>query len=324
MRRPLLLLLKAAISILLLYMSLRSVDLAALAERLSRLDIGWIAIALALLNAQVVLLAIRWRSIVTECGPRLAFAAALRITFIAAFFSQVLPSTIGGDAARIWLLARRGGGWASATYSVLLDRIAGICALALIVIACLPWTLNLVHNSIARSFLLLIGGGAVAGACVFMAIGVLRWRLFDQWALTRHLVKVSRVGWRLCASRRSIISIGAISLSVHLLTIVVAWCFVQAVSASASFALLLFLVPPVILIATVPVSIAGWGVREGGMIIAFAYAGLAQSDGLIVSVLLGLTAFAIGTIGGIAWIMGDARLPAAPPNSGASSFADRA
>ena len=63
MRRPLLLLLKAAISILLLYVSLRSVNVAALAERLSRVNAGWIVAALLLQAVQVALQALRWRTI---------------------------------------------------------------------------------------------------------------------------------------------------------------------------------------------------------------------------------------------------------------------
>ena len=104
-----------------------------------------------------------------------------------------------------------------------------------------------------------------------------------------------------------------------MLTIASIWCLAQSVSASASFALLLFMIPPVILISTIPVSIAGWGVREGSMIVAFTYAGLAAGDGLIVSVLFGLTAFAIGTIGGILWITGDMRMPSKRP----AAFLDR-
>ena len=37
-----------------------------------------------------------------------------------------------------------------------------------------------------------------------------------------------------------------------------------------------------------PISIAGWGVRESSMVVAFGYAGLAQSDGLTLSILFGL------------------------------------
>jgi hypothetical protein len=56
------------------------------------------------------------------------------------------------------------------------------------------------------------------------------------------------------------------------------------------------------LIATLPVSIAGWGVRESTMVLAFSYAGLAESDGLIVSILLGVLNLAVGAIGGIVWV----------------------
>lgn len=319
MRRLLLLLLKAAISILLLYVSLRSVNLAALGERLSRLNTAWIAAALLLQAAQVALQAMRWRTITLECGARLAPRAAVRINFIAAFFNQVLPSTIGGDAARMILLARAGNGWASAAYSVLIDRVAGILALAVIVIACLPWTLTLVQDPVAQAILLLIGAGAVAGAVVFILIGVLRLPLLERWAPTRHLVQVSRTARRIAQSWQAAGTVAASSFAIHLLTITSIWCIAQSVEASASFALLLFMIPPVILIATVPVSIAGWGVREGSMIVAFAYAGLAAGDGLIVSVLFGLTAFAIGTIGGVVWITSGIRIGARRP----AAFLDR-
>jgi hypothetical protein len=39
------------------------------------------------------------------------------------------------------------------------------------------------------------------------------------------------------------------------------------------------------------------------MIIAFAYAGLSQSDGLSVSILLGALSFVVGVVGGIFWIV---------------------
>lgn len=311
MRRLIMLLSKAAISGLLLYLSLRAVNLAVLGERLSRLHAGWLVAAVGILAAQVFLLAARWRLIAVACGIVLPFANALRISFIATFFNQVLPSTVGGDAARIWMLARDGGGWAASAYSVLLDRVAGIIALTLIVFLCLPWTLTLVHDPVARLVLVLIGVSAIAGSIVFLAIGHIRWKPLMHWAPTRHLVEVSRTAWRICGSRRALGIISASSFVVHLMTILAAWCMVQSVSATTSFALLLFLVPPVILIATVPISIAGWGVREGSMIVAFAYAGLPQSDGLVVSVLIGLTFFAIGAIGGIVWIASNGRRSAA-------------
>jgi uncharacterized membrane protein YbhN (UPF0104 family) len=87
MRRALVTLAKATISILLLYFSLHSVDVGALGARLSRLESGWIVLALFLLAFQVVLLAVRWRNISAACSANLPF---------------ILLHSGSGDRARSW------------------------------------------------------------------------------------------------------------------------------------------------------------------------------------------------------------------------------
>jgi uncharacterized membrane protein YbhN (UPF0104 family) len=313
MRRLSLLLFKAAVSALLLYLSLRSVDLAVVGASLRRFHPGWIALSLLALTLQVALMAVRWSEIAAVCGAPLALPQATQISFIASFFNQVLPSSVGGDAARIWLLARSGK-WANATYSVLIDRIVGVLVLALIVIACLPWSLELIQNPLARAVLLLIGAGSVGGAAVFLAIGIWHWPILDRFMPTRHLVAAARNAWRLCRSSQPLATVTACSVAIHLLTVTSAWCCMKAVAAPVGFAPVLFLLPPVLLITTVPISIAGWGVRETSMVAAFSYAGLAQSDGLTLSILFGAVSFALGIIGGAVWIASGLKVQSfAPP-----------
>lgn len=301
MRRLLSILFKAAISALLLYLSLRRVDLDSVGQRLGRLDWGWIVLILSVLCIQLLLNAFRWWEIVTICNYRLSYAQALRFIFIGQFFSQVLPSSVGGDAVRIWLLARDGAGWPTAIYSVLIDRVVGVSALATMVVACLGWTFNLIHQPTARVALALIGFGTLTATLVFLALGLQYLRIMERWWVTRHLATASRLAWRLCRSTAGI-HVAAISLAIHLLTVTVAWAAAMAAHASIDFTQTLFLVLPVILVATIPISIAGWGVRESAMILAFSYAGLAETDGLIVSILYGLATLTIGAIGGIVWI----------------------
>jgi uncharacterized membrane protein YbhN (UPF0104 family) len=209
---------------------------------------------------------------------------------------------VGGDSMRIWLFARKGAGWASAIYSVLIDRIAGLFVLALIVIACLPFTFSLIHDPIARAVLLVIGVGVITGTLVFVLIGRHFRQLFDRWRLTRHLAAVSRISAALCSSHRDAAIVFACSVAIHLITAAAAWCCAKAIASPVSFAQILFLLPPVLLIATLPLSIAGWGVRETSFMFAFAYAGLAQSDGLAISILFGAASFIVGVAGGIVWI----------------------
>jgi uncharacterized membrane protein YbhN (UPF0104 family) len=301
MRRLMSFLVKAAISALLLYLSLRRVNLASIGQRLGGLDLHWMTLILFILCAQMALLALRWREIVLACGAKLPLATALSYTFSGQFFSQVLPSTVGGDAIRIWLLARGGAGWSTASYSVLIDRVVGVTILAVLVVVCLPWTFNLIHDPIARAALVLIGFGALVGTFVFLAFGVTRLWVIERWWLTRHLAAASRVAWRLCRSVTGA-RVAAFSFAIHLMTVMVAWGAAMAIHAPVDFVHALFLVLPVVLIATIPVSIAGWGVRESAMVLAFSYAGLAESDGLIVSILFGIVNLAVGAIGGIIWV----------------------
>ena len=51
-----------------------------------------------------------------------------------------------------------------------------------------------------------------------------------------------------------------------------------------------------------PISIAGWGVRETTMGLAFGYAGLLAAEGVQVSLLFGAVYFAVGAFGGVIWI----------------------
>ena len=66
----------------------------------------------------------------------------------------------------------------------------------------------------------------------------------------------------------------------------------------------LVLIPPVLLITTIPISIAGWGVRESAMVVAFVLIGVAEGDAFVLSILLGRVNIVLSIPGGILWITG--------------------
>jgi uncharacterized membrane protein YbhN (UPF0104 family) len=77
---------------------------------------------------------------------------------------------------------------------------------------------------------------------------------------------------------------------------------VQSIAAPVQFGQIFQLVPPVMLITMLPISIAGWGVREATMGLAFGYAGLMANEGVNVSLLFGAVSFIVGAFGGLVWI----------------------
>jgi uncharacterized membrane protein YbhN (UPF0104 family) len=189
-----------------------------------------------------------------------------------------------------------------------MDRFVGVLALALLVVACLPWSLELVQNPVGRSALLLIGFGSLAAAFAFIMLAYVPLRWSQRWWPARHLVQLAAKLRELLLSKAASSEVMVLSLLSQGLTAAIAWCDAHAVGAPFSFFNALLLMPPIMLISTAPISIAGWGVRETALVLAFAYAGLSQSDALVVSILFGATMFAFGIIGGIIWLASGMKL----------------
>lgn len=302
MRRILLSTIKILISAALLYLALRKVNLSELASRINLASLGWIGLAIAVTFLQIFVGVLRWREISAECGAPLGTAQAMRYNVIGTFFNQTLPSSIGGDAVRLWLVARGGAGWRAATYSIFVDRAVGLIALAIIIVASLPWSYSLISDPQGRSALLFVDLAALAGGAGFLVLGRLPWPWLKRWWGTHHLHACSVIANRVIFSRTHEPAIAVLSAVVHVLAVVIVWCLVQSIAAPVLFGQLFQLVPPVMLITMLPISIAGWGVREATMGLAFGYAGLMTNEGVNISLLFGAVNFMVGAFGGLVWI----------------------
>jgi len=302
MRQILLSTAKIVVSAALLYFALRKVNPSELLSRLTVTSLFWIGMAIAVTFLQIFVISVRWREISAECAAPLELGRATRYNVIGTFFNQTLPSAIGGDAVRLWLVARAGAGWRAATYSVFVDRAIGLIALAIVIVAGLPWSYQLITDIQGRSALLLIDFAALAGGLGFMIFGALNWPWLKSWWATQHIHACAVITNRVLLSRSKGPLIATLSLLVHVLTVVLAWCVVRSIDAPVSFGQVFLLIPPVMLITMLPISIAGWGLREASMGLAFGFAGLAANEGINVSLLYGMVSFIVGAFGGLVWI----------------------
>ena len=302
MRPILFVILKVAVSAGLLYLALSGVNFPAIQARLGQINLFWIALAIAATLVQIGVAALRWREIANACDAHLSIGTALRFNLVGAFFNQTLPSTIGGDGARLWLLQRHGAGWQASTYSVLVDRAVGLIVLAVIVVVSLPWSLGLIDNQHGRAALALLDLAALAGCIAFLLFGMLSWQWIQDIWPARHLHGCARLAGRVMFDSQIGPRILLLSVLNHLLSVVIAACAGLAIAAPVSFGQMLLLIPPISLITLMPISIAGWGVREATMGLAFGYAGLMTNEGVNVSLLFGAVSFIVGAVGGLVWI----------------------
>lgn len=302
MRKLILLSIKILFSVALLYFALSKVDFSALWSRLNDHSIKWLLLATGALFLQLCIAAVRWREMSRFCDAPLTILRAIRFAMIGAFFNQTLPSSIGGDAVRLVLVSRAGAGWRAAAYSVFVDRAVGLIALAMIVVISLPWSYELIASVHGRATLIGVDMLALGAGVGFLAIGRISWKRLRSWRPAHHIVACSVIANRILLSRESGWWVVSLSVIVHVLTVVCVWCVAQSIAVPVGFLTLFLLILPVVLISMLPISIAGWGVRETAMMVAFGYAGLPQSSGVNISLLFGAVTFLLGIIGGLLWI----------------------
>lgn len=306
---------KAAISVLLIWFLLERVDVTKVVARARTLDMFDATLCLVVLAVQTGLVTVRWWLVARITDAALALSAALRILLIGMFFNQTLPSSVGGDAVRVWLVTREGVPLGKAVNVVLCDRVLALVVLVALIGATLPAIYARVGDEATRVALAALVGFGAAGLAGFLVAGEHLADLLRRWRLTRPFGNLASDFHRLF-TRPAAIAPLVLSAVIHLLTVLAVMLLAWGLDIQARFLDGLMIVPTVILLTTLPISVAGWGVREGAMVAGFGLIGVPADGALALSVLYGLATIIVSLPGGIAWLIGRSR--GEPPSSLAS------
>lgn len=298
--------LKFALSVALIWLVARNINADDAIERFANLTVTAVAIFLVLAFLLAVNNTIRWRAVLSAIGTSLPFAKTLNLILIGIFFNQTLPSSIGGDAVRIYLAYKHGLNVNSAINSVMLDRITTMCGLTLLVLVSQPFLLARIGDNHMGLVFPALAVAMVAGVIMLMFLDRLPGRV-RHWRLIGGLAKLAQDTRMLISTPRFslvAVTLGAVGFAIISLMVFV---IAEALKIGVTFLDCLVLVPPVILVTTIPISIAGWGVREGAMVFAFGLIGVPTADALILSVLIGLLFILVSLPGGVIWLLGGHR-----------------
>ena len=129
LRRLLLLGLKIGLSALLIYRVIQGIDASEIIETVHQARWLLLGAAFALFYVGYALSIVRWKLLLEAQGIVAPGGFLLRSYMTAIVFSNVLPSTIGGDAVRAYDSWRLGAGRAQALATILLDRVLGLTGL---------------------------------------------------------------------------------------------------------------------------------------------------------------------------------------------------
>ncbi|MBM3566692.1 MAG: flippase-like domain-containing protein [Alphaproteobacteria bacterium] len=284
-------------------------DIGAIQGRLAGISPVWLIAGAAVFLLQFFIGGVRWKVVTDAIGARLRLREAVKLFYIGTFFGQVL--SVGGDAMRIYKAYRGGMTLPAAFNGVFLERAGTVLALLLLVAATQPVLIK--HVPPEKAGVLLFTAGmtfaAGIGGLVLLALAHRLPDSLDRFKAIRAIHAVAADTKRVFFAPGPLARLLVWGVLTHAnLTLAV---FVLSLGLGIDIDLVdcLALVPPVILITTLPISIGGWGVRETAMIYALGLIGVAENDAGALSILVGLVGLAVSLPGGLVWLKdGDRRL----------------
>ena len=286
---------QVALAIGLMVVLLRGLDGAEVGRLLVSADWRWLGWALVALTVQTFCSAYRWRLTARALGQDFGHLKAVSEYYLAQFFNQTLPGGLLGDAGRA-IRARHHAGLVRASQAVAFERLAGqgalfaIMAFAFFVAILVPfgasWPLWLTAAGLAPAL-------GLAGLAGLIAIG------------TRLPGRLGRgLGDLQAAFRASVLDRRAFPIQVVLSFAtaglnVTAFAFAaKATGTDLTLAQTMALGPAILCFMLVPITVSGWGLREGAAAALFPLAGASPEAGLAASVAFGLT-FLVAALPGI-------------------------
>lgn len=277
---------------------------------LANADPGWILAAFLISVVGVLLSAAKWQGLLRHGGIRLPLAATTRLYWIGMFFSNFLPTSVGGDAVRLALTPARGR-LANAAGSILIERLTGLFVmLALCVPALSLRPIFLEHVGLHDLLLAVVLALTFGTILLLLAPRFLAYSL--PWLMRHAPCPLHRVMGVIHAASITIAeqasSTGALTRAILLSlpfygTIILAqYAVLEAVGSTLSLSEVVLLAPIVPLLTILPLSINGLGLAEGVFVLLYSQAGVMPELALAAAVLRRLVDLANSALGGLFWL----------------------
>ncbi len=277
---------KALVSLALLTVVVGQLEMSAVADALSRLSAQTLVVAAVLyvlahgLNGFKLQLLMAGRPLVD----------LIRYTFVALYYGTVLPGQILGDAVKAYHLVRPGDDGAAVVAAVVVDKITGLAALLLITgIALLVDPRGFPAAFPALSFALLVG--------LILALVLPLFVPKVPATLDNALGRFLRAWHASAGEWWPLIASFITGIAFQVLAVIVVAYLGTGMGISLSFAAWVAVVGMVSLVLLLPVTVAGIGLREGGLVVLLGFVGVAPADAVALS--FSLLAFTLlGAVGG--------------------------
>lgn len=282
--------------------------------RLTSLSFGTIMAGLVLVLLQAALLGWRWQRIGSLERIELPLASYVQAILVSFFFSQGLPASLGADAFRFWWHVQRGCSAAVALRILTFDRITGVASLAVVCVISLSILASLSDAPALAPLAAVVALCIVSFSILVLPVGAriatgltrLRERFSGRFARVLdwiiELLRLINSG-----NRMDIAGILGVGVFVHLLTIGLGYLLAVGLNANVGLLACIAAIGPSLFVSYLPISIAGWGVREASLVVAFGLVGVDAETAILISLGIGLMVLLISLTGGALWALSGSR-----------------
>lgn len=290
--KNLLLTARGCLTVLVVVYVVNQVDWEVLRGTLRRIDPLKLTAAICLQGCAIAVAVTRWRTLLANQGIRLSWFRTAQLSLMGLFFNLFFLGSLGGDAAKfIGTLAHAPKRKARLALSLIQDRLIGLGGLLVLLTGLIVKYRHLLWSDLTTRPLTLV----IPGACAaFLGGTATLWMLFDP-----KLDKDQEYSWRgrnftFKALRESFpkpvfISVLSLSLLVHALVIVAGYLAANAVDLDIPLSAAGVVLGVTALVLSLPITIAGLGVREGMLIWLLTVFGFRQME-----MAIGLSACLLG------------------------------
>lgn len=233
----------------------------------------------------------RWWLLIRVHALGHTYGNLLKLTYIGAFFNNLLPSSTGGDLFRMYYIYRQGHGAAVAVSPIATERVVGlICMVALAAVTIFQFSQDTQFFHALRTvlFWLLAVGAAGIAIVSFRGTYYTFHRFLERWIrlkLVAGLLGITEAAHTYLSRPRLLALLVLISLSLQGLQIAIFLILGAGVDAALEPTQYLFIVPVILVAASIPVTVGGLGVREAAAVTLFTAAGMSQENAAAVSLL---------------------------------------
>jgi len=301
-------LVKLTVSSVLLSILFWRVDRAAFLRSLQTLPLSLLLGCGALYVLGYVISILRWQRLLRAESIHLSLWRLGLVYFQGAFFNLFLPTVIGGDIVRGYLIYKLTRGNDASIASILVDRLAGFAALMLIAVTALTLAYGTLNDPpVALAILTVVA--CFTGVMIVLLNGRLTTRVsgvLSVIGLARFQAKLHGLVDAVQRYRRHHRALAqAFLLSALLQALIIVTYYLIGVGLNLGVPLLYFFlfVPLITAVSMLPVSVAGLGVREGGVIYFFGKVGVDAATALGMSLVWFSLTLLVSSLGGLAFLV---------------------